>query len=120
MAESIASAAGRRLRAALPSVPVSVEAVRDSEGFGPASGITLVGVTDTGCRLGGSALGGRGVSDDQVAATAATELIRAVTAGACVDQYCQDQVSARAVSGTGRDRDGDGTAGRVGDGDGDR
>ena len=92
VAEGVAAAARRRLRAALPAVPVRVEAVRDSEASGPASGLNLVAETDTGCRLGGSALGGRGVSDDQVAATAADELTQAVSAGACVDQYSQDQV----------------------------
>ncbi|XP_043193170.1 RNA 3'-terminal phosphate cyclase-like isoform X3 [Amphibalanus amphitrite] len=104
VADSVAAAARRRLQAALPSVPVRVEAVRDPEGAGPASGLNLVAETDTGCRLGGSALGGRGATDDQVAATATDELLRAVSAGACVDQYCQDQCVILMALAAGRSR----------------
>ncbi len=48
----------------------------------------MVAETSTGCLLGASGIGERGVQAEQIANTAADELIEAVCSGACVDQWC--------------------------------
>lgn len=49
--------------------------------------------TSTGCVIGGTALGKRGVPAEDVGRAAADQLIESINNNACVDQYTQDQVS---------------------------
>lgn len=53
----------------------------------------LFAETDTGCILGGSALGSRDVSASDIGSKAATELVSYVEGEYCVDQHTQDQVN---------------------------
>lgn len=48
--------------------------------------------SETGCILGGSALGRRGESPNQIGVKAADEILRAIKSGACVDEHGQDQI----------------------------
>lgn len=73
------------LRGVLIETEVVAEPSSRAEGDG--TGILIVGETTTGCLLGASGIGERGVSAEQVAATAADELIEAIESGACVDQW---------------------------------
>lgn len=52
----------------------------------------LFAETDTGCLLGGSALGSRGVSTTEVGLNAAKELAASITSEYCVDLHMQDQI----------------------------
>lgn len=73
----------------LKHIPVECETVREgSDGaFGDGTGILMVAETSTGCLLGASGIGERGVQAEQIATTAADELVEAVGSGACVDQW---------------------------------
>jgi RNA 3'-terminal phosphate cyclase (ATP) len=57
-----------------------------------ASAISLVGVTSTGCLLGGDKLGKRGMPSQEVGKGAADSLISNLRCDACVDEYLQDQL----------------------------
>lgn len=52
----------------------------------------MVAETDTGCMLGGSALGKRGENSEDTGKRAALELVKAIEEGACVDEHSQDQI----------------------------
>lgn len=52
----------------------------------------LFAETDTGCILGGSALGKRGVPAHEVGMQAAQELATSLKGQYCVDDYMQDQI----------------------------
>lgn len=52
----------------------------------------MVAETNTGCVLGGSALGKRDEKPEETGKKAAEELLSAVKEGACVDSHAQDQV----------------------------
>lgn len=60
--------------------------------FGDGCGIVIVAETSTGCLLGGSGLGERGVTAETVGERAASELTSVVNSGACVDEWLQDQL----------------------------
>lgn len=53
---------------------------------------SLVAETNTGCVLGGSALGKREERAEETGKRAAEELYNAVKEGVCVDKYIQDQI----------------------------
>ncbi|XP_060522264.1 RNA 3'-terminal phosphate cyclase [Cylas formicarius] len=57
-----------------------------------ACGIILVAETDTGCILGSSALGKRGVSHEATGRMAGESLLQPIEGGACVDSFSQDQI----------------------------
>lgn len=69
--------------------PIECETVREGSdrAFGDGTGIVMVAETSTGCLLGASGIGERGVQAEQIAITAADELVHAVCSGACVDQW---------------------------------
>jgi len=98
LAAGMSNAAKTRLTSQLGLSPkmISIEVVKeDSKGVGnngSGSGIVLWVETDTGCVLGGSGLGSKGIDAATVGRDAADELIKAVKGGGCVDEYLQDQV----------------------------
>ncbi len=53
---------------------------------------SLFAETDTGCILGGSAIGNRQTPAKAVGKQAATELVPVIQKEYCVDTYTQDQV----------------------------
>lgn len=75
-----------------PSV-IDIEYVREdaAKAFGAGSGVVLWAETDTGCILGGSSVGQKGVEAAEIGREAAEELERNLTQGGCVDEYLQDQ-----------------------------
>ncbi|PNH10368.1 RNA 3'-terminal phosphate cyclase, partial [Tetrabaena socialis] len=80
LAASAESAIRRVLKGMGPAgrgVPVLVEAVLEPQdrAMGDGCGVLLVAETDTGCRLGASAKGQRGVSAEEVGEQAAAELV---------------------------------------------
>ncbi|GIZ02487.1 RNA 3'-terminal phosphate cyclase [Caerostris extrusa] len=94
MAHGMADGACRCLKSAFPNVTVKVERVKEPDhlAVGNGSGIVLKAKTSTGCLLGGSALGKRGVLVEEVGESAAKQLIDVVKNKACVDTYVQDQL----------------------------
>ncbi|KAL0278217.1 UNVERIFIED_CONTAM: hypothetical protein PYX00_000099 [Menopon gallinae] len=93
MAEEMARTAENMLRKAVKT-RINIKPIKFSqnEAFGNGSGINLVAVTTTGCYLGGSCLGERGVQSEEVGRKAAEELLDCITRKDCVDQYAQDQL----------------------------
>ena len=73
----------------LKHIPVQCETVAEppEKALGDGTGIIIVAETSSGCLLGASGIGERGVPAEQIANTAADELIEAVWSGACVDQW---------------------------------
>ena len=73
----------------LKHIPLDCETVAETSdtAFGDGTGIVVVAETSTGCLLGASGIGERGVQAEQIANTAADELIEAIYSGACVDQW---------------------------------
>ena len=71
-------------------VPIECTTVAETpdRALGDGTGIIMVAETSTGCLLGASGIGERGVPAEHIAGTAADELIDAVSSGACVDQWC--------------------------------
>lgn len=94
MAHGMADAAIRLLRQNFPGVPVKIDKVQETpqSAVGNGSGIVVVAKTSTDCLIGGSALGKRGVSTEEVGSNAAKEVIEDVKSGACTDRYVQDQL----------------------------
>ena len=98
IATGMSNAAKTRLTSQLGLNPkaVSIEVVKEDAknvgNNGSGSGILLWAETDTGCVLGGSGLGSKGTVPATVGRDAADELIKAIRAGGCVDEYLQDQV----------------------------
>lgn len=70
---------------------INIEAVREEpeNAIGSGSGIVLWAETDTGCILGGSAVGSKGKKPAKVGEEAAEELLRNLAHGGCVDEYMQ-------------------------------
>jgi len=95
-AASMAAGAREALRAAaqLAGVPTAIEEVEDPRGGGRGEGGALVlwAETSGGCRLGASALLGRGDSPGEVGRRAAADLAALLASGACVDEHMQDQL----------------------------
>ena len=73
----------------LKHVSIQCDTLRESpdRAFGDGTGIIVVAETSTGCLLGASGIGERGVPAEQIACKAADELVEAVYSGACVDQW---------------------------------
>lgn len=74
---------------------IEIEQYKESKYIAPVgncSGIILVAETSTGCFLGASALGKRNHTGEQTGAEAANHLLDNIISGACVDDYCQDQL----------------------------
>ncbi|XKL64282.1 hypothetical protein PGB90_004368 [Kerria lacca] len=100
MAHEMADAANHILKKIITSrIQINIERVKESpkDAFGNGSGIVCVfnilfAETDTGCILGGSAVGARNVSTKDVGNKAALELVTAIQGEYCVDQYTQDQI----------------------------
>ncbi|GFS38177.1 RNA 3'-terminal phosphate cyclase [Nephila pilipes] len=94
MSHGMADSACRNLMGVLPSAIIRIDRVKepDEKVIGIGSGIVLMAKTDTGCLIGGAALGKRGVSVDDVGEKAARELEKEIKSGACVDSHVQDQL----------------------------
>lgn len=95
VAHKMADAAVDLLHRSLPqNVYVRINRVKEDQdrAFGSGSGIVLWAKTNSGCVLGGSALGKRGREAEEDGHTAATEIIECVKRRACLDSYAQDQV----------------------------
>ncbi|GLI60386.1 hypothetical protein VaNZ11_002395, partial [Volvox africanus] len=87
-------------------VPVLVEVVYETpdRAVGDGCGVLVFADTDTGCRLGASAKGERGVPAEAIGERAAAELTEALTNGTCVDQWMQDQLIIWMALGSGTSR----------------
>ena len=95
VAERMASAARAALHAAGFAAPAAVIKTRretPESARGDGAGITLVAETETGCLLGASALGERGVPAETVGTRCGAALAAALASGACVDEYAADQL----------------------------
>jgi RNA 3'-phosphate cyclase len=94
MASKMAATAQATLEQALDlsHVTVQTEIVTESVATGSGAGIILVGTTSTGCRLGGSTICKPRQTAEEAGAAAATELVKALKAGGCVDEWLQDQL----------------------------
>jgi RNA 3'-terminal phosphate cyclase (ATP) len=95
VAERIAAAARAALVAAgVPARFIDIAAAHEppERARGDGAGVTLAAATDSGCLLGASQLGARGVSAEAVGAAAAAELQAALACGACVDEHAADQL----------------------------
>jgi len=94
VAKKMASSASRELQRLYPGVPVCIDTAQETPGtaVGSGTGILLTAHTSTGCILGGSALGRKGVPAPRVGTAAAEELGRAIQEGGCVDEYLMDQL----------------------------
>ncbi|KAG2432756.1 hypothetical protein HYH02_012889 [Chlamydomonas schloesseri] len=102
VASRLAAAAESALRRALRKLPngaagpppILVQATVETpeSAFGDGCGVLVYADTDSGCRLGASAKGERGVPAEEVGERAAAELVEALEAGTCVDQWMQDQL----------------------------
>jgi len=80
---------------ALPGVLVQIQPVTETEetAVGRGRGITLVAITDTGCRFGSSALCDHLMkAPGDYADEVVKKLARQVKNGACVDEWTQDQI----------------------------
>lgn len=75
-------------------VPVEISSIifNQNEAFKNGSGINVYAETTTGCVLGASQLGKRGVENHEVGRKAAEELSEYLAGKFCVDQYMQDQL----------------------------
>ena len=83
-----------RRDAALRNVDMDIQPSQSSEQQSPiGDGVSLILVahTSTGCMLGASAVGERGLPAEEVAAKAANQLLANIDAGGCVDEYLQGQ-----------------------------
>ena len=92
MADEIRAAAVDNLvSAGLDPKIIRIDSVRerDTEAFGKGSGVVLWAETEGGCRLGGSSSGLRGQSLASLGDAAASELVRNIDHGGCVDEYLQ-------------------------------
>jgi len=92
-AEAMAKEACDKLAQEFPDAAIEADSVRDaSASNGMGTGIFIKATTTTGCILGGSALGSTKEDRKVTARKAANELIGAVRAGGCVDDWLQDQL----------------------------
>ncbi|KAL4431941.1 hypothetical protein ABPG77_000208 [Micractinium sp. CCAP 211/92] len=98
--ERLAAAAQKEVKARLPrcglsrQVPLTVEVTHEPQerAFGDGCGILLTARSSTGCVLGASGLGERGVPAEAIGERAAGELMDALASGACSDEWLQDQL----------------------------
>ncbi|XP_075217022.1 RNA 3'-terminal phosphate cyclase [Lycorma delicatula] len=92
--EKMASSAEQRLRPIVPGIPLNIKRVKEKpeDAVGIGTGICIFAETSTGCVLGGTALGKRGVPAEDVGRAAADELIESINFHSCVDQHTQDQI----------------------------
>ena len=90
----MAKAATSELRKIYKDVPIEIEIVKEPEHtyIGVGTGIILIAETSTGCLLGGSSIGKKGVLAENVGAEAAEQLIDDLKHESCVDQFMQDQL----------------------------
>lgn len=92
LADTMEKAAAQALRKyGLSRELVHIDVVREKPGHavGSGSGIVLWAETDTGCILGGSALGFKNKDFSEIGTEAADELIRNLEYQGCVDEYTQ-------------------------------
>ncbi|KAI3613551.1 rna terminal phosphate cyclase domain 1 [Moniliophthora roreri] len=75
-------------------VPLNIQSSREQNRntVGAGSGIILWANLEGGGMLGGSAVGRKGIDAVEVGKEAATELLKAIDAGGCVDEWLQDQI----------------------------
>lgn len=104
IAERMASQATKRIKSSFPGVAVDIKRVHEDKAVGSGTGIILWGETSTGCIFGGSSLGKRGVSAEEVALSAANQLVEDVSSGGCVDRHLQDQLIVFMALAEGRSR----------------
>ncbi|XP_039300150.1 RNA 3'-terminal phosphate cyclase-like [Nilaparvata lugens] len=92
--KDMATSAERLLKSSVPGVPIDIKQIKEppQNAVGIGSGICIFAETSTGCILGGSALGKRGVHASEVANNAVNEIVESIKSSACVDQYSQDQI----------------------------
>ncbi|KAJ9527725.1 hypothetical protein QJQ45_000298 [Haematococcus lacustris] len=71
-----------------------VEGVEEALGkaSGEGWGLSITATTSTGCILGANVVGEKGLLPEVAAHACATELLEVLQAGACVDQWMQDQL----------------------------
>lgn len=92
LSNTMAGGAKRVLQKVCPNI--NIESYKEDRSMARenASGIILAAYTSTGCILGSSALGEKNENSEQTGERAAYELLKSVDHGACVDEYCQDQI----------------------------
>ncbi|XP_044747376.1 RNA 3'-terminal phosphate cyclase [Coccinella septempunctata] len=92
LAEQMADAAHEKLRGVVNDIKIDV--YKEDRNIAPdnGAGIILVAETSTGCILGSSDLVKRGEQAYIAGNRAADSLIKSITEGGCVDEYCQDQI----------------------------
>ena len=78
-------------RAAEIDLPVQ-RCTAEQSPHGEGCSVLLTAHTDTGCILGASGIGTRGMPAEQLAEQVATQLLLNLDAGGCVDEYAQDQL----------------------------
>ncbi|KAF5274634.1 hypothetical protein FQR65_LT04334 [Abscondita terminalis] len=85
---------------------VQIETYKEDNKIAPdnGSGIILVATTNTGCIIGGSALGRRNEKPEQSGTKAADEILESFHEGACLDKHSQDQVIILMALAEGRSR----------------
>ncbi|KAI3436287.1 hypothetical protein D9Q98_002340 [Chlorella vulgaris] len=101
VAQRLAAAAHKEIQANMQrcgllsaEVPVSLEVVHEpaERAFGDGCGLLVTATSSTGCLLGASGLGERGVPAEAIGQRAGCELMDVVASGACVDGWLQDQL----------------------------
>ncbi|KZT03568.1 RNA 3'-terminal phosphate cyclase [Laetiporus sulphureus 93-53] len=95
LATTMRDAAAETLtRAGVDPALISITALREkpADAVGSGSGIVLWAEMESGCVIGGSALGSKGKDPAKVGHEAAEELASNLAHGGCVDEYMQDQM----------------------------
>ena len=95
IAQRMASHAQKVLHKEMRDVPIEIESVLAPESESPmGEGVFLILLahTSTGCILGSSSLGERGLQSETVAERCVESLTDNIYTGGCMDEYCQDQV----------------------------
>jgi len=94
IAERMAKAAQGLLKSKYRDVAIDINVMKESDkiAYGEGAGIILVAETTTGCLLGSSALGKKGLPAEDVAKEAVDSLVEDLDCQACVDKYMQDQL----------------------------
>lgn len=73
-------------------IEIQIKRERNDDCLGAGSGIVLWAELEGGGMIGGSALGRKNVSPEQVGEAAADDLIEGLKEGGCVDEHLQDQI----------------------------
>ncbi|XP_067027666.1 RNA 3'-terminal phosphate cyclase-like isoform X1 [Acropora muricata] len=94
IAQTMAREADRILKKKYPNIDINIEPVKEpaNKAHGNGSGIVVIAESETGCRLGGSALGKKGVPGEEVARNAVDKLTNNLQHDGCVDEFLQDQL----------------------------